>query len=150
SPWGIGNITCPFRCAPTTTLAFVDGDGDGVPSAFTLSVSDRDGVSQTIYSIDEGSDIIYTGGEVPIPTGYHTFSTPFGNVSSIFHTISYFSTDDLGVVELKNSGAVVGDFCPQDAGPQELQGCPCGVEAEVEVASSSKSGPKQQPVQGAL
>src|SRR5262249_33495846 len=106
------------------------------------------GVAQTIYSIDEGPDINYTGGAVAIPTGYHTYSTPFGKVSSIYHVISWFSIDDLGVVELKNSGGVVSDFCPQDAGPSESQGCPCGV--EVEVTSSRPSEPKPQPVPGAL
>src|SRR5262249_54478612 len=146
--WGIGDARCSFRCAPTTTIAFVDGDGDGVASAFTLSASDIDGVSRTVYSIDEGPDITYTGGAVAIPTGYHTYSSPFGDISSIFHTISWFSIDGLGVVEPKNSGGIEGDFCPQGAGSWELQGCPCGV--DVEVTSSSTSEPKPQPVRGAL
>ncbi len=98
SNWNdMGAAGCTYTCVPVTSISYADEDGDGVPNAFSLSAFDTDGVNQTFYSIDGGPYAVYNG-TVPIPSGNHT--------------ISYYSTDILGMVEPVHTVQVVGDGCP--------------------------------------
>ncbi len=128
-----GASGCSSACPapPVTVKTLVDSDGDGLPDAFTLSATDPDGVSQTFYAMDAGPFILYPGGEVKIPAG--------------FHTIRYYSVDTLGETESVHSQVDEGDACPLVAGPETLQGCPCGVNVTV----TANNGSGQRPLPGA-